>query len=247
MGLREGPPESELGTTNLDQWLADAPVLKLERMPWGSNAVFLVRLDGPEGELLAVYKPARGERPLWDFPAGTLHRREVATSVVDRALGWRFTPTTVIREEAPYGEGSIQEYIPDPPPELELDPDQMESSLRGLAALDVLINNADRKQAHLLVDPQGGLRGIDHGVTFHTDFKLRTALIELGGTAVPLTWLQDISDLLSDRARMSNLRVDLAPLLQPAEVKAFEKRARALVAQGTYPELHQWHGRPFEW
>jgi hypothetical protein len=245
MGSREVPTGAE--AEDLGSWLRDSPVLKLERMPWGSNAVFLVRLGGPGGEVLAVYKPARGERPLWDFPSGTLHLREVATSVVDRALGWRFTPTTVLREEAPFGEGSIQEFIPDPPSESELDTDQIESSLRGLAALDVLINNADRKQAHLLVDPQGGLRGIDHGVTFHTDFKLRTALIELGGTPVPALWLRAISGLLADQDRMVALRGALAPLLQPAEVRAFVRRAQELVARGTYPELHQWHGRPFEW
>ena len=247
MGSREVPQKRGLEAANLGRWLAESPVLKLERMPWGSNAVFLVRLESPGGELPAVYKPARGERPLWDFPSGSLHLREVATCIVDRALGWSFTPMTVLRQDAPYGEGSIQEFIPDPPPELELDTDQVESSLRGLAALDVIINNADRKQAHLLVDPQGGLRGIDHGVTFHTDFKLRTALIELGGTPVPPPWLKDVSDLLGDRERMSSLRKALAPLLQPDEVMAFQRRARSLVAQGTYLQLHQWHGRPFEW
>jgi hypothetical protein len=216
-------------------------------MPWGSNAVFQVRLDGPAGELLAVYKPARGERPLWDFPPGTLHRREVATSVLDRALGWRFTPTTVLRKEAPLGVGSIQEFIPEPSPDLEIEPDRMASSLHGLAALDVLINNADRKQAHLLIDPQGGLRGIDHGVTFHTEFKLRTALIELGGTPVPQPWLGAVASLLGDESRLSTLRRSLAPLLRPAEIRAFERRAQDLIEQGTYPELHQWYGRPFEW
>ncbi|MGH7642802.1 MAG: SCO1664 family protein [Candidatus Dormibacteria bacterium] len=228
-------------------WLREAPVLKLERMPWGSNAVFLVHLDGPGGEVVAVYKPARGERPLWDFPAGTLHRREVATCIVDRALGWRFTPTTVLRAEAPFGEGSIQEFIPDPPQGFELDQKQLEVSLRGLGALDVLINNADRKQAHLLTDPEGGLRGIDHGVTFHTEFKLRTALIDLGGTQVPQVWLSAVSDLLESPERLGRLRRELRPLLDGAEVRAFEQRARGLVAARTYPELHQWHGRPFEW
>ncbi|HVB53389.1 MAG TPA: hypothetical protein VNF24_04250 [Candidatus Acidoferrales bacterium] len=245
MGSREVPEGAE--AEDLGRWLRDSPILNVERMPWGSNAVFLVRLDGPAGELLAVYKPARGERPLWDFPSGTLHRREVATNVVDHALGWRFTPTTVLREVGPFGEGSIQEFIPDPPRDLDLDTEQMESSLRGIAALDVLINNADRKQAHLLVDPQGGLRGIDHGVTFHTDFKLRTALIDLGGTPVPPLWLGAVSELLSDQARLAMLRRALQPLLDSAEIKAFERRATALVTEGTYPELHQWHGRPFEW
>ncbi|MGC1184635.1 MAG: hypothetical protein WBA31_05715 [Candidatus Dormiibacterota bacterium] len=245
MGSREVPQGA--AKADLGSWLRDAPILKLERMPWGSNAVFQARLDGPNGELLAVYKPARGERPLWDFPPGTLHRREVATSVVDRALGWHFTPTTVLRQEAPFGVGSIQEFIPDPAPGLELDGDQMANSLRGLAALDVLINNADRKQAHLLIDRDGGLRGIDHGVTFHTEFKLRTALLELGGNPVPEPWLSGVAALLNDGGRLAALRRSLAELLQAAEIRAFEGRARNLVEQGSYPELHEWYGRPFEW
>ncbi|HVC22328.1 MAG TPA: hypothetical protein VNH82_02715 [Candidatus Dormibacteraeota bacterium] len=245
MGSREVPQRA--AGADLGSWLRDAPILRLERMPWGSNAVFQARLDGPYGELLAVYKPARGERPLWDFPPGTLHRREVATSVVDRALGWQFTPTTVLRHEAPFGVGSIQEFIPDPPSDLQLNGDQMASSLRGLAALDVLINNADRKQAHLLVDPEGSLRGIDHGVTFHTEFKLRTALLELGGTPVPEPWLSGVAALLGDEGRLAALRHSLAELLRAAEIRAFEGRARNLVERGSYPELHEWYGRPFEW
>jgi hypothetical protein len=232
---------------NLGRWLREAPVVDLERIAWGSNAVFQVHLDGPKGALKAVYKPARGERPLWDFPGATLHRREVATALVDRALGWRFTPTTVLRTEAPLGVGSVQEFIPEPPPGLELDPAHVQSRLRGLAALDVLINNADRKREHLMIDPEGELRGIDHGVTFHSDFKLRTTLIELGGSPVPTEWLAAIRSLLEDMGRISRLRRGLARLLRPEEVSAFERRARHLLQERTYPELHQWYGRPFEW
>ncbi|MGH7693322.1 MAG: SCO1664 family protein [Candidatus Dormibacteria bacterium] len=245
MEARDGPAATP--ANGLESWLRNSPIRDLERVPWGSNAVFLAHLQGPQGELRAIYKPARGERPLWDFPPGTLHRREVATSQVDRALGWSFTPTTVIRTQGPFGVGSIQEYIPDPPPDLDLDPPRMESMLRGLAALDVLINNADRKRAHLLLDPRGGLRGIDHGVTFHTEFKLRTALIELGGTEVPEVWLRAIAELLHEPARLTELRRSLSELLQPDEVRAFEGRAKTLVRRGTYPELHDWYGRPFEW
>jgi hypothetical protein len=222
-------------------------VVDLERIAWGSNAVFQVHLAGPEGDLTAVYKPARGERPLWDFPGATLHRREVATSLVDRALGWRFTPTTVLRTEAPLGVGSVQEFIPEPPARLELDPDHVQSSLRGLATLDVLINNADRKREHLLIDPEGELRGIDHGVTFHSDFKLRTTLLELGGTPVPTEWLAAVRSLFEDNSRLSRLRRGLFRLLRPDEVSAFEIRGRQLLEEGIYPELHQWYGRPFEW
>src|SRR5487761_295506 len=239
MGSRNGPSGAK--SDDLDRWLREAPILALERVPWGSNAVFQVTLAGPGGELLAIYKPARGERPLWDFPPGTLHRREVAATLVDRALGWRFTPTTVLRRQAPLGVGSLQEFIGDPPADLKLDGAAVESSLRGLAALDVLINNADRKREHLLVDPQGCLRGIDHGVSFHSDFKLRTALIQLGGSEVPQPWIGALAALLGDDARMEGLRRDLTSLLVPAEVAAFELRAQDLLDRGTYPELHQWY------
>jgi len=231
----------------VERWLRESRLIDLERVPWGSNAVFQARLDTPAGELMAIYKPARGERPLWDFPTGTLHRREVATSTVDRALGWNFTPTTVLRADAPLGPGSLQEFIPSPGPELVLDRVRVESSLRGMAALDVLINNADRKQAHLLVDQMGALRGIDHGVTFHPEFKLRTALMNLGGTLVPSEWLEPIEELLADEGRLTQLRRSLRRLLRPVEIRAFEQRAQELLASRTYPILDEWFGRPFEW
>ncbi|MGH7610793.1 MAG: SCO1664 family protein [Candidatus Dormibacteria bacterium] len=232
---------------DLEAQLHAAPVDHLERLPWGSNAVFLARLTSPSGELRAVYKPARGERPLWDFPLGTLHRREVAAARLDQALGWGFTPATVLRRQAPLGPGSMQEFIPDPGPDLELDQERIRHSIQGLAALDVLLNNADRKQAHLLLDPSGRLRGIDHGVTFHVEFKLRTALLELGGSPVPEEWLRDIRALLRSRPRLARLRQELGALLHPKEVEACLARARRLLQEGRYPELHQWYGRPFEW
>jgi hypothetical protein len=245
MGSPEPPPAG--AEEELQGWLRDSPVLSLERVPSGSNAVFEVRLGTPTGQLPAIYKPARGERSLWDFPPGTLHRREVGAYLVDRALGWHFTPTTVLRQEAPLGPGSVQEFISAPPPELTLDSERLALDLRGLAALDVLINNADRKGAHLLVDPQGELRAIDHGVTFNIDFKLRTVLIELGGSEVPAPWLAALSTLLGDEERMPELRRALRRLLRQSEVQAFEGRAQQLLEAGHYPVLHAWHGRPFEW
>jgi hypothetical protein len=245
----EEPPESVAEPRpdhQLEAVLRRAEIVALEPVAVGSNAVFQVLLAGPEGELRAIYKPARGERPLWDFPPGTLHRREVATAEVDRALGWGFTPPTVIRAKAPYGVGSIQAFVAEPPSDLVLDRERLEDRLRGLAALDVLINNADRKRAHLLVDPAGEVKGIDHGVTFNTEFKLRTVLADLGGTPVPGRWLAGLGALVADPARMGRLRERLRTLLAPAEVEAFEIRADQLLAAGVFPILHPWYGRPFE-
>ncbi|HUY55455.1 MAG TPA: hypothetical protein VMV23_09885 [Candidatus Nanopelagicaceae bacterium] len=237
----DGAPEAALERT-----LREAEIVAVEQVAVGSNAVFYVRLAGPHGELSAIYKPARGERPLWDFPAGTLHRREVATAVVDRALGWGFTPATVLRHKAPFGVGSIQAYVPEPDSQVVMDRERMEHRLRGLAALDVVINNADRKRAHLLIDPVGELKGIDHGVTFNTEFKLRTVLAELGGSPVPEEWLASLSALVNDQDRMRRLRARLRTLIAPAEVQAFELRVGQLLKARVFPILHPWYGRPFE-
>ena len=236
-------PSSE---SDLERTLKDAPIVDLARVGIGSNAVFLATIQTEREQLRAIYKPARGERPLWDFPEGTLHRREVASFEVDRALGWGFLPVTVLRPEAPLGRGSIQEFVEGPSPDQELDQDQLERQLRGLATLDVLVNNADRKSAHLLVDHSGRLKGIDHGVTFNVDFKLRTVLADLGGEEVPSIWLERLRRLLSDRVAMSGLHARLGRLLAPEEIRAFERRGRRLLAEGHFPRLHPWYGRPFE-
>jgi uncharacterized repeat protein (TIGR03843 family) len=119
--------------------------------------------------------------------------------------------------------------------------------LRGLAALDVVINNADRKRAHILVDPEGGIKGIDHGVTFNTEFKLRSALVELGGSPVPPEWLQGVRSLLEDPKRLRQLRQRLRPLLTRSEVTSFERRSGQLLESGLFPRVHPFYGRPFEW
>jgi len=242
------PASSGVAPDALESWLAAAPISEMGRIPWGSNAVFQVRLETPPGPRLAIYKPARGERPLWDFPARTLHRREVATARVDGELGWGLTPRAALRPEGPLGVGSMQEFI-EPPQDPALVPrgPALEHALAGMAALDVLVNNADRKRAHLLVDPAGRLRGIDHGVTFHQEFKLRTVLLDLGGEPVPDPWLADLRRLAADGARRARLRQALATLLAPVEVEAFEERLRQLARAGTYPVLDPWYGRPFEW
>jgi hypothetical protein len=242
-----GTADEHDGDEAVERILAHAPILDIGRVAVGSNAVFQAVLQGPRGDLLAIYKPARGERPLWDFPDRTLHRREVATFVVDRALGWGFSPVTVLRPEAPFGVGSMQAYVPEPPPGLEIDRERLEHQLRGLAALDVVINNADRKRAHILIDADGAIKGIDHGVTFNTEFKLRSALVELGGSPVPPDWLQGVKALLEDPKRLRQLRERLRPLLTRSEVTAFEHRSRQLLESGLFPSVHPFYGRPFEW
>jgi hypothetical protein len=225
--------------------LARGEVTEIAEVVAGSNRVFQVRLEMEGTALTAVYKPARGERPLWDFPAQTLYRREAATYLVDKALGWGLVPPTVARRDGPLGPGSMQEWVAEPPEDAAPDRGELEAELRRLAALDVLVNNGDRKAAHLLLDPGLHLRGIDHGVTFSPDFKLRTVLADLGGQPVPEEAMADLASLLGDSRRLAVLQADLLRLLDRDEVAAFRRRARELQRSGRYPLLDPFWGRPF--
>lgn len=226
-----------------------------------SNAVLYcaVRLDGREAR--CVYKPVAGERPLWDFPDGTLAAREVAAYLVSRATGWDLVPPTVLRE-GPFGEGMCQLWIEAAPEADELlalvEADEPEPGwkaiglaeigegrtallvhadderLRRLAVLDAVINNADRKAGHLLPTGNGRLYAIDHGVTFHTDGKLRTLLWGWAGeplTADATAVLTRLSDELT-----GDLGAALARLLTKAETQALRARVAALLASGRHPE-----------
>jgi len=237
------PPSPE----DVEESLRRCRILDLDPVGIGSNAVFLASLDLPAGTGRGIYKPRRGERPLWDFPRGTLYLREVAAFEVDRALGWGLLPTTVVRRDGPLGPGSLQEFVEGPEDEVAVDKEELERNLLGLAVLDVIINNADRKSQHLLVDSSGHLKGIDHGVTFNTEFKLRTVLAELGGQPIPKTWLLELRDFWQAPERVSRLRARLRPLLSADEVRALERRSRELLSSRHFPRLHPWYGRPFEW
>jgi hypothetical protein len=180
-----------------EEVLLGAPEIELlGLLPNSSNYTYLARLDTPGGaggEALAVYKPARGESPLWDFPTGSLHRREVASYRLARFLGWPRIPPTVTRRQAPMGVGSLQLFI------------QAESSraffrvrdespeeLVPVAIFDVVTNNADRKAGHHLKDGAGQLWVIDHGLTFHVDPKLRTILWDFAGEPLPSAYRADL-------------------------------------------------------
>ena len=208
----------------------------------GSNYTFLVNVQFDGQELQAVYKPSRGEQPLWDFPNNTLAHREVAAYLVSEALGWRFVPYTALREDGPYGPGSLQQYI-------EYDPnyhyfnfsDKDKARLEPVMLFDLLCNNADRKGSHVIIEEKTDkLWLIDHGLCFHKDDKLRTVIWDYAG--------QPISDeLLKALVHLSlnqNLLTDLQPYLSPGEISALVSRAEALIATGVYP-LPPEHRRAF--
>jgi hypothetical protein len=232
--------------------LAEAPIEGIGEVVYGSNGVFILELDAPDPAvpaqpLRAVYKPVRGERPLWDFPRRTLYLREVAAYLVDAALGLHRVPVTVLRD-GPLGPGSVQRFVH--VLEAGLTPGQaerVEGQLRAIALLDVLINNADRKRAHLLVVEGPNVRAIDNALSFLPYPRQRTALIALGGSALPPRLARRVQSLAGDEARMDALRMRLRRLLSEAEVDAFGHRVAELAADPTYPLLDDWDGRPFEW
>jgi hypothetical protein len=211
----------------------------------GSNETFLCQVRSPSGSLPAVYKPVRGERPLWDFPAGSLAKREAAAFEVSRLLGWNFVPPTVFRQDGPLGPGSFQEYL-----DLDLEQnyfllrDQDPDALRRVAAFDIVVNNADRKAMHVVRDTAGAIWLIDHGVCFHREWKLRTVIWDFAEEAVPeeiLATLQiftkskpDIHDSRPSAAR-SRLRELLSPLLTTGEIAAVVSRTNALAKAGKFP------------
>jgi len=162
---------------------------------WSSNYTFLVSVSDDELQTVAVYKPQRGERPLWDFPDGTLCYREAAAHLVSDSLGWQIVPPTVLRE-GPRGLGSLQLYIPNNSDVNYFSLDETSAAqLMRFAAFDYIVNNADRKGGHCLLAADGHLWGIDHGLAFHSAPKLRTVVWDFAGQRVPDVLLADLERL----------------------------------------------------
>jgi len=234
------PPEraSRPGTLNL---LAKGEIAVRGRLPWSSNGTFLVDLCLGEQEARAVYKPVRGERPLWDYQPG-LYRREVATWVVSEALGWGLVPETIVRDDAPLGPGSLQHFIDANFEEhyfTLLERPEHHDALKAVCAFDLLINNGDRKSGHCLLDRSGRIWAIDHGLSLHTHPKLRTVIWDFEGQPIPPERVDAI-------ARLALAPPDgLAGLVSEAEVAALSSRAAALVRRPLFPAARS--ARAFPW
>jgi hypothetical protein len=192
--------------------------------------------------LQAAYKPSKGEQPLWDFPDSTLAHREVAAYLVSEALGWCFVPFTTLREDGPYGPGSLQQYI-------EYDPnyhyfnftDEDKARLEPVMLFDLLCNNADRKGSHVIIEEETHkLWLIDHGLCFHEYDKLRTVIWDYAGELIPDELLEPLTRLSSAK----NLLADLEVHLNPREISALLARAKSLVTSGVFP-LPPEHRRAF--
>lgn len=168
------------------------------RFVWGSNHTFIAEVAADAIRLKAVYKPAAGERPLWDFPSQTLAQREVAAYLTSVALGWQLVPPTVLRSDGPAGGGSLQYFVDVDPERHYFTFSPQERQLLAPAALfDVLINNADRKGGHVLLGPHNQVWLIDHGVCFHEEYKLRTVIWDLAGRPIAPELLRDLKDFLN--------------------------------------------------
>ena len=207
-------------------------------MPDCSNYTYLAHVRGDAGaETLAVYKPAPGETPLDDFPDGTLGKREVAAYLVSAALNWQVVPLTVYRPDGPMGPGSLQQFIAADLREhyFSLMPARSES-FRTMAAFDVIVNNADRKSGHCLLDADGHIWGVDNGLTFHSLPKLRTVIWEFAGEEVPAKLRRDAERLWTELVAGEGWVRNLEQLITGAEVRALTKRARRFADEGRYPE-----------
>ena len=233
-----------MSTTVSDQraraFLAEGELEVLGRIPWASNATLLARVRHRELEGLAVYKPVRGERPLWDFPSGTLYRREVAAYLVSEQLGWRLVPPTLVRD-GPLGVGSLQLYVD---ADAEVTAFELlaagNAALRRIAAFDVVTNNADRKAGHCLLGEDEHVWAIDHGLCFHVEPKLRTVLWDLAGHRLAAADVADLEALAAEAAGGG-----LDGLLDADEVAALGERALALARVGTLPAPGS--GRAYPW
>jgi hypothetical protein len=216
--------------------LAGAEIEVEGQVAWSSNVTLICRLRQAEDEILAIYKPRLGERPLWDFSAGSLQLRELAAWRVSEALGWQLVPPTVLRE-GPHGPGMLQAFIPHDPNLHYLEmPAPDPQTVARIAAFDLVINNADRKSGHVLLGEDDRLWAIDHGICFHVEPKLRTVIWEMAGERLPTGMLADLARFQSSLSLVdSPLRLDLAPLLSPDEITMLGQRTAELLAAGAYP------------
>jgi Phosphatidylinositol 3- and 4-kinase len=202
----------------------------------GSNGTFLVQVKYEGRSMRAVYKPKAGEQPLFDFPAGTLCKREVATYLFDRSLGWELVPPTVYRRKAPLGIGSLQAYIPHNPQEHYFQLPEENADIRSKVLLfDFMLNNADRKAGHFIVDPDSHVWLIDHGLTFHEQEKLRTVAWDHTGESIPAGLQADILRVREALLAGSGIYTELKSYLSVRELKALQQRMKLLLDTGVYP------------
>src|SRR5262245_22004593 len=238
------PDELRSDSTDALDLLRCGRVEVLGRMPWSSNTTLLVEVHNGADCLRAVYKPRRGERPLWDFPDGLDHR-EVAAYELSAWLGWDIVPETVLRadEGLPFGVGSLQRFVafdPDQHYFTLVDDEACHNALRTICCFDLVANSADRKGGHCLAGEDGRLWAVDNGLTFHCDTKLRTVIWEFGGEAIDDHLVEGARRLLGEGPPPA-----LERLLDEDECGALVARARRITAKPRFPV--DTSGRRYPW
>lgn len=211
------------------------------RVVESSNATFVVEVRAGDDSVWAIYKPQAGERPLHDFAPG-LHARERAAFLLSEALGWHLVPPTVVREDAPAGVGSLQWFVEnDGEHYFTLAQGQPDShvDLRRMALFDVVVNNTDRKSGHVLSGRDGRVWGIDHGLCFGTQARLRTVIWDFAGEPVDPAWLRDLEPLADE------VPGDVAALLEEEETALLRRRVQTLLRSGVLP--HPRGDFPYPW
>ena len=220
-------------------------------MRWGSNYTFLVTITYDKAKFLGIYKPRMGERPLWDFPDGTLCQRETASFLVSEMLCWHIVPPTILRD-GPRGIGSVQAFVNHDPEEHYFtfpehqDALLIEPQIKKMAVFDAIINNADRKGGHCLLDESSRIWGIDHGLTFHPANKLRTVIWDYSGRSIPDAIMADIETLCArlDDGQDPHTQ-QLVELISSHEMHALKNRVDRLIHSGTFPRPGAGPNRPW--
>src|ERR1700676_2676950 len=227
---RSSDPSGRPQSDEAEQLLAELPELEVLGLLHGSsNYTFLARLEPhPPAGLLAVYKPARGESPLWDFEAGTLYQREVAAYELSKVLGWPRIPPTVVRGRGPHGVEPVQLFIEADRRHFLDEQSTRRPTWARVALFDVLVNNADRKSGHCLFDAKDEVWVIDHGLTFNVDHKLRTVIWDFSGDPLPPDLCGDLERALAELEK-GGLAKMLQRVLSPAEVRMLKRGLRRVL------------------
>ncbi len=228
--------------------LREARVEEEAMLAAGSNYVFLLQMDHEAvGEGYAVYKPQRGEAPLHDFPTGTLYQREYAAYLVSEALDWHLVPPTIVREDGlELGLGVLQLFVVhDPSRHFFNLREGREADMQRIAVFDWLCNNADRKGGHCLLDLNGRIWCIDHGIAFHAEDKLRTVIWDFQGMPVPEPLLEDVRHFAEMLQDDTEIHASLAELLLPHEMARLIERAAEIDEQRVFPAPPPY--RPYPW
>lgn len=239
----------ELTETNVLTALRHGVMEEKGLLPYSSNHSFLVVVEHDGLALPAVYKPQRGEAPLWDFEWGTLCKRETAAYELSRALGWGIVPPTVLRDGS-RGLGSVQFFVEHDSQAhyfTVAEDARFVAAFRRMALFDFVINNADRKSGHCLIGHDERVWAIDHGICFHVEYKLRSVIWEFSCEPIEADYLADLTTLRNALIEAdSSFRRRLAPLVSAPEVAAMRKRVEQLLRTRSYPAPSA-HRRNYPW